>query len=144
MIIIIVFLLAYFSPRFRSCLLGSDDAVVSLPGVIALDHVHGRWSWEGQAKTEDLSTSTQIIRSSNFTLQNCPFYYFFCVFTSAKMDLNSLKDQVSNLSLYDIKAGVRKVQNGMLEPRPVVPWAGIDAKSPGSCDELHGDGVEGQ
>jgi len=29
------------------------------------------------------------------------------------MDLNSLRDQVSNLSLYDLKAGVRKVQNGM-------------------------------
>jgi hypothetical protein len=29
------------------------------------------------------------------------------------MDLNSLKDQVSNLTLYDLKAGVRKVQNGM-------------------------------
>lgn len=28
------------------------------------------------------------------------------------MDFNSLRDQVSNLSLYDIKAGVRKVQNG--------------------------------
>lgn len=28
------------------------------------------------------------------------------------MDLNSLKDTVSNLSLYDLKAGVRKVQNG--------------------------------
>ena len=28
------------------------------------------------------------------------------------MDLNSLRDQVSNLTLYDIKAGVRKVQNG--------------------------------
>jgi len=28
------------------------------------------------------------------------------------MDLNSLRDQVSNLSLYDLKAGVRKVQNG--------------------------------
>ncbi|KAG8533756.1 uncharacterized protein KY384_001497 [Bacidia gigantensis] len=27
------------------------------------------------------------------------------------MDLNSIKDQVSNLSLYDLKAGVRKVQN---------------------------------
>lgn len=31
------------------------------------------------------------------------------------MDLNSLKDQVSNLTLYDIKAGVRKVQNGMCD-----------------------------
>ena len=28
------------------------------------------------------------------------------------MDFNSLKDQVSNLTLYDLKAGVRKVQNG--------------------------------
>jgi len=30
------------------------------------------------------------------------------------MDINSLKDTVANLSLYDIKAGVRKVQNGTL------------------------------
>ncbi|PGH05509.1 hypothetical protein AJ80_08330 [Polytolypa hystricis UAMH7299] len=30
------------------------------------------------------------------------------------MDFNSLKDQVSNLSLYDLKAGVRKVQNAMM------------------------------
>ena len=28
------------------------------------------------------------------------------------MDLNNLRDTVSNLTLYDIKAGVRKVQNG--------------------------------
>ena len=28
------------------------------------------------------------------------------------MDLSSIKDQVSNLTLYDLKAGVRKVQNG--------------------------------
>lgn len=28
------------------------------------------------------------------------------------MDFASLKEQVSNLTLYDIKAGVRKVQNG--------------------------------
>ena len=28
------------------------------------------------------------------------------------MDFNQIKDQVSNLSLYDLKAGVRKVQNG--------------------------------
>lgn len=26
--------------------------------------------------------------------------------------MDSLKEQVSNLTLYDIKAGVRKVQNG--------------------------------
>jgi epsin len=29
------------------------------------------------------------------------------------MDFESLKSQVSNLTLYDLKAGVRKVQNGM-------------------------------
>ena len=28
------------------------------------------------------------------------------------MDFNSLKDQVSNLTLYDVKAGVRKLQAG--------------------------------
>ena len=30
------------------------------------------------------------------------------------MDWNQLKDQVSNLTLYDVKASVRKVQNGTL------------------------------
>ncbi|KAL2363679.1 hypothetical protein RJZ56_003386 [Blastomyces dermatitidis] len=30
------------------------------------------------------------------------------------MDFSSLKDQVSNLTLYDIKAGVRKVQNAVM------------------------------
>ena len=30
------------------------------------------------------------------------------------MDLNDLKSTVSNLTLYDIKAGFRKAQNGML------------------------------
>lgn len=35
---------------------------------------------------------------------------------SAKMDLNSIKDSVSNLTLYDLKAGVRKVQNGTFLP----------------------------
>ena len=29
------------------------------------------------------------------------------------MDLDSLKTKVQNLTLYDIKAGVRQVQNGM-------------------------------
>jgi hypothetical protein len=33
------------------------------------------------------------------------------------MDFESLKSQVSNLTLYDIKAGVRKVQNGMSVPQ---------------------------
>lgn len=31
------------------------------------------------------------------------------------MDINNLKDQVSNLTLYDLKAGFRKAQNGMLD-----------------------------
>ena len=29
------------------------------------------------------------------------------------MDFESIKNQVSNMTLYDLKAGVRKVQNGM-------------------------------
>lgn len=36
------------------------------------------------------------------------------------MDLSGIKDQVSNLTLYDLKAGVRKVQNGELFS--VFPW----------------------
>lgn len=57
------------------------------------------------------------------------------------MNLDSLKDQVSNLSLYDLKAGVRKVQNG--------GSALVRLNSPRadrcnrSCDELHRDGGEG-
>lgn len=31
---------------------------------------------------------------------------------SPVMDWNNLKDTVSNMTLYDVKAGVRKVQNG--------------------------------
>ena len=41
------------------------------------------------------------------------------------MDLNSLKDQVSNLTLYDIKAGVRKVQNG----KPLIRSVAIYSRS---------------
>lgn len=36
------------------------------------------------------------------------------------MDFNTLRDQVSNLTLYDIKAGVRKVQNGKPGPSRAV------------------------
>lgn len=39
------------------------------------------------------------------------------------MDFASLKDQVSNLTLYDLKAGVRKVQNGALLLSDVVTAA---------------------
>jgi hypothetical protein len=37
------------------------------------------------------------------------------------MDLNNIKKQVSNLTLYDLKAGVRKMQNGGLPPRLTLP-----------------------
>lgn len=44
------------------------------------------------------------------------------------MDFESLKTQVSNLTLYDIKAGVRKVQNG--EPMLLVDgWTNVSDKS---------------
>jgi hypothetical protein len=36
------------------------------------------------------------------------------------MDFNSLKDQVSNISLYDLKAGFRKAQNGASRA-PIAP-----------------------
>lgn len=40
------------------------------------------------------------------------------------MDFNSLREQVSNLTLYDLKAGVRKVQNGkQKEIRKYAPHA---------------------
>lgn len=35
------------------------------------------------------------------------------------MDFSNLKDQVSNMTLYDLKAGVRKVQNGKFTSRLV-------------------------
>jgi epsin len=45
------------------------------------------------------------------------------------MDFNSLKDKVSNLSLYDLKAGVRQVQNGMRQktawPRWCWSWVAV-------------------
>lgn len=32
------------------------------------------------------------------------------------MDWSDVKNQMSNLTLYDLKAGVRKVQNGRIDP----------------------------
>lgn len=59
---------------------------------------------------------------------------------TATMDWNDLRNQVSNLSVYDIKAGVRKVQNGMfmqcMRPR-------TSSNATTSCHELHRDGGEG-
>ena len=53
------------------------------------------------------------------------------------MDLNSLRDQVSNLTLYDIKAGVRKVQNGIIGALPAVRVGGTLAYELNSGYELH-------
>lgn len=58
------------------------------------------------------------------------------------MDFGSIKDQVSNLTLYDLKAGVRKVQNGTAKQTPEGAEREEADESP-SCYELHRHGVEG-
>ena len=55
------------------------------------------------------------------------------------LNFDSLKEQVSNLSLYDIKAGVRKVQNGKCGQLSLLDQADVVMNS---CHELHRDGVE--
>jgi hypothetical protein len=37
------------------------------------------------------------------------------------MDWNDIRNQVSNLGIYDLKAGVRKVQNGRSKHPHVIP-----------------------
>ncbi len=61
------------------------------------------------------------------------------------MDLASIKDQVSNLSLYDLKAGVRKVQNGKNYKEQGNSAITCPRANGGlsSCNELHRDGGEG-
>ena len=59
------------------------------------------------------------------------------------MDFNSLKDQVSNLTLYDLKAGVRKVQNGEFTHASSGKQWCLSDPFEYSCYELYGDGVEG-
>lgn len=54
--------------------------------------------------------SVNIPDSRLFPLVRCSDYA--ARGTLHTMDFASLKEQVSNLTLYDIKAGVRKVQNG--------------------------------
>jgi epsin len=44
------------------------------------------------------------------------------------MDLNNIKKQVSNLTLYDLKAGVRKMQNGL--------FAAAETLAPGCHTDL--------
>lgn len=46
------------------------------------------------------------------------------------LNLDSLRDQVSNLSLYDLKAGVRKVQNGKIVPQMAKLGVGADLTQP--------------
>lgn len=58
-----------------------------------------------------------------------------------KMDFNSLRDQVSQISLYDVKAGIRKVQNGASRS---VPMSESRINPDQSGHELHRDGGQGQ
>jgi hypothetical protein len=65
------------------------------------------------------------------------------------MDLSSLKEQVTNLTLYDVKAGVRKVQNGSSSPLMVDLMDlsmrfGLTGSDQCSYDELYGDGGQGR
>lgn len=54
------------------------------------------------------------------------------------LDLNTLKEAAANLSLYDLKAGVRKVQNGTVLILFYAPKL-----TSYSCHELHRDGGQG-
>jgi hypothetical protein len=58
-----------------------------------------------------LHTYPQIISPR---AHNCHNYQitFLSYHSIANMDLASLKEAAANLTLYDLKAGVRKVQNG--------------------------------
>jgi len=58
------------------------------------------------------------------------------------MDFESLKSQVSNLTLYDLKAGVRKVQNGEFQAR--IRGFAAHADYVDSGHELYGYGGEGK
>lgn len=67
---------------------------------------------------------------------------FVSIFTAntAIMDWNDLRNQVSNLSVYDIKAGVRKVQNGMYMGAMRLQTS---SNTTASRHELHRNGVKG-
>lgn len=51
------------------------------------------------------------------------------------MDFSSLKEQVSNLTLYDIKAGVRKVQN-VGTPIQHLPASRLPLPTPSALNQL--------
>lgn len=59
------------------------------------------------------------------------------------MDFSSLKEQVSNLTLYDIKAGVRKVQNGTSQHNNCSCFYASLILGMGSCHELYRNGGQG-
>ena len=56
------------------------------------------------------------------------------------MDWNNLQNTVSNLTLYDLKAGVRKVQNGMLSQHSLHTAHELTNSS---RHELHRNGSQG-
>jgi hypothetical protein len=61
-------------------------------------------------------------------------------FEVAIMDLSQLKDAVSNMTMYDIKAGVRKVQNG----KSSLSTRNTATSNPlPSCHELYRNGGQG-
>lgn len=61
----------------------------------------------GLLSRDTFGGDTILISTRNVTTSpNCQFYH------TAAMDLASLKEAAANLTLYDLKAGVRKVQNG--------------------------------
>lgn len=62
------------------------------------------------------STNFQPINSLPLKSYLVHTFYFklglLLLYVRANMDWNAISNQVSNLTLYDVKAGVRKVQNG--------------------------------
>lgn len=81
------------------------------------------------------SKSTWILYRISNSLRS-PRIFIDETFVAHTMDFSSLKDQVSNLTLYDIKAGVRKVQNGKVSTPS--KWRGMDMRNPkqmGWCKE---------
>lgn len=55
------------------------------------------------------------------------------------MDFNSLKNTVSNITLYDLKAGVRQLQNGEIAGALLHTTLTVGR----SRHELYGDGGQG-
>jgi hypothetical protein len=119
MILITICLLVHYFPRFRRLLLNESDEFVSLPLPPPFkgreDHVPISWHrpclvWSYVSKIIQSVSCICTSPSTHLLL----VLHLLAPSASSDMDLTSLKDQVSNLTLYDLKAGVRKVQNGKL------------------------------